>query len=97
VAELVHAQCRYDVSLEVAARAWAEVHGRECALFYWTSEDERLQIQWTNATARVARARLKALGRFVVNPKLRVATRGEASLLLAQKQALVLANSALGV
>jgi hypothetical protein len=56
LAKLAEVSRRYDVSLEVVVRAWAEVHRADAALFYWTAEKRRPSVQWSNCRTRRLRA-----------------------------------------
>lgn len=44
--ELVALHRRYDVSLEVAVRAWTDVHERATALLYWRETRANARLQW---------------------------------------------------
>lgn len=63
VAGLLELQCRFDVSLEVAARVFAYAHpGRGVALWF-AAEDDRLHAQWASrptTRSHLARARRAA-------------------------------------
>jgi IrrE N-terminal-like domain len=90
-AQLVRIQRRYDVSLEVAARAWAEVDGRTAALFHWAVKDWT-RIQWTNARVEQTRAWLRLVNRAVHEDGRAREMVGDVVLLPARRQAVVLAD-----
>jgi hypothetical protein len=88
---LVATQRRYDVSLEVAVRAWARVHSVDAALFFWTTE-MRPEVQWaTRSRARPIRDWLRELRQSDATlSALRGAT---AHVLRDRQQAVVLATA----
>lgn len=61
--QLIRAQRKYDVSLEVAVRAWAHAHCEAAALFV-LHEDRGPTIQWTSAPNR-ARSWARAVTRAI--------------------------------
>lgn len=88
--QLVRVQRSYGVSLEVAAKAWVQTHGRDAALFYWTDDDRRARTQWTSAAARPARAWMKRVNLALAEASPKSSLRN-ISLLRTRRQALVLA------
>ena len=67
---LVRLQQRYDVSLELAVRAWVHVQRRGAGLFYWSESDPRPTLQWAGAAApdkvQLDHARIAARKNFLV-------------------------------
>jgi hypothetical protein len=86
--QLVQAHRRYDVSLEVATRAWVRVHKRGAALFYWPPGDHRPRIQWAGRVSR----KLAASWRGVLQGQDPFLARfgGELALVRERHQALVI-------
>jgi hypothetical protein len=90
-AQLIRVQRRYDVSVEVAARAWAHVHGREVALFFCPRSSQRFELQWSNAASRAVNAWRRRLKAIIPGAHI-ASTPGESFFFLpAERQALLLA------
>jgi Zn-dependent peptidase ImmA (M78 family) len=93
-ARLVRLQGEYDVSLEVAVRAYAELHEVEAALFYWAESSSKPVIQWSNVRPlERIRSWGSAVGAAASNVRKTLAvSSADAVLLRGRRQALLIAS-----
>jgi hypothetical protein len=93
VVRLVRVAQRYDVSIEVAARALGEIESSDVALFYWSASVQSPAVQWSNlqTTSRLERWR-SAVGRALRVGASLAAPDADGLILAARRQAVVVAK-----
>jgi IrrE N-terminal-like domain len=93
-ARLVRLQREYDISLEVAIRAFAEVRGVDAALFHWAECGSKPIVQWSNvALCERIRKWRAAVGAAVVKTRATLdVSSADAVLLRSRRQALLIAS-----